>query len=200
MSNYIKITSKNLTEIKKALDLKKGKLLLYEPDLAYRLSSRKTERVFMGSAHFHLFGNARIISSQFISASSFNHKESREYTLRQRIPSDDLSWEVAYSFFNSLNLPNNYVFQIYGQVMIGCPLFYERGRSLYIPNGKSLENALEDTLTVFVNEVNKENQTGLGKKEINLILEYAIEDLKTGKILEHNLKAGKAADAVTGLA
>jgi hypothetical protein len=45
----------------------------------------------------------------------------------------------------------------------------------------------------------KRSGCGITSKEIKKMVKYSTDDLKTGKILQHNLQAGMDADAALGI-
>ncbi len=192
---FLIVTPSNLPDIRQELEQQKGKLLLYRPR-AYTMPAEKLN----GDADFNLFENAKIRNG-FIWASPCNHPKSREYTLRKRLDSDDALWEAAYNLFEILKLNNNYVFEIHGQFIVGFGLSEEKGAMLYIPKKEgSEENALRFTIGKFITEINAQNgDSGLCDSDLELMVNYAVDDLKTGKIWKHNIEAGQAADAMLGL-
>ena len=50
-----------------------------------------------------------------------------------------------------------------------------------------------------INNCSERDKTGLCEKELEQMVNYAMDDLKTGKVLAHNIQAGQDADAVLGM-
>lgn len=194
---YIEISRSNVKEVAELLKEEKGRLLIYSPEMCSFPVGKLS-----GDADFMLFANARISKDSYVSASKSNHPKSREYCLRRRYPSSDQSWESAYGFFDVLKFENNYVFEIHGLHVVGCGLLGERGKAIYVPKNKNLEKpALEHVIGHFIDEISKQNgiERSINKNNLEVMVKYALDDLRTGKIWIHNTIAGQAADAVMGM-
>lgn len=197
-AGLVEVTKRNVPQIEACLKKTKGKLLIYEPELSINDD-------LMGDAQFSLFGNAQIRDGNCISIDKVNHLDSREYSLKRRVPSENVEWERAYSFFDILKLDSGYTFKIHGSFVMRRGLFANKGKTIYIPRNKGLELeelALRYAIGIFIEQIGKSrerNKNGLCERELELMVMYAMQDLRDRKILTHNIRAGQEADAFLGM-
>jgi hypothetical protein len=121
----------------------------------------------------------------------------------------DELYATASSFFERLPV-GDFEFDIYMQNSASHHLGrnkYSRWQAYYIPRLVSPAAGLTHALTWMLDQWNAQKplegwaeQFKFTKQHIEAMVNYALEDLKTGKVLAHNVKAGMSADALVGLA
>lgn len=137
--------------------------------------------------------------------------DNRSYSLRAiPEPTGDRTWDIARSFFESLDLGNGYQFQIHVQSTCCMGVYpkdtdHEYSFALYIPPKKRLDDVFNLVFTKIAEKI-KIGFKGWHKKDIEFdqeaikkIVKYIISDLKTNKIVMKNMAAGMEADAITGM-
>jgi hypothetical protein len=196
---YFEVTTANIPEVKEELKKSDGRLLIYSPE-----TFSIPKGVLTGEARFDLFANALICDRNAITVrGDSRHNGSREYVLRKRRVSDDKFWESAYEMFEILKLGKGYSFEIHCQSVVYRGLLEGQNRAWYIPQHADLEEkALREAIGAFIEQINVkvgQSETGLGKLELEKMVQYAVDDLRTGKILEHNIQAGQDADVMFGM-
>ena len=200
--------------------MKKQPILVGE-DNARRVArlAREGGSFLVADVHFDrssikLFRNARINFGQLGARIDVptDLKRNREYSLRPnpqyKVGSTD---EMLSSLFERIQV-GKYIFQIgasfTGSMGLYCEtkptdaIHYPRGKTFFLPGRMSIEPTLLELLTFSVEEiermlnsgVRKRYSTGIGEEEKRRMVEYALEDLRTGAVVKKNLKAGVEAD------
>jgi hypothetical protein len=119
---------------------------------------------------------------------------------------DDRDWmlrPIANSDFVRKSLVvGSYEFVIGFQSICGRTLFYNEKAIAYIPNSCPIQPALQYGLELMANALNITNKQSGSKKsfigmvEIKKIIDYAVEDLKTGKIFGENIEIAREMDLI----
>lgn len=101
----------------------------------------------------------------------------------------------------------DYEFTIGFQASTGFDLGYKRARSLYVPRSASPQAALRYALNWMTDLWNAHTPPKgwpphfkFQPEHVAAMVVYMLDDLRTGRVLQHNVGAGRMADAMTGLA
>lgn len=200
---FVEISKDDLYLVKGRLEAGNGKVLMYSPSMcdAYYPTRTQSVREISDSARFSLFDRPRINDDGI--SQKVDLKNSREYSFRKRYPSKDSDWESAYDGFKVLKFVDNWVFEIHGLfTTYAAPLIPEKGKAIYIPRNKGLEeSALRYAIGTFVGDLKKQGKeiSNFGQKQLDVIINHAMSDLVDGRILKNNIDAGQAADAMFGM-
>jgi hypothetical protein len=208
MASYEQVTRRNVRQIHETNTRQPGAFLLTKgPDPG---------RFFDPDVTLSLFRKATLDLEDKFGPSleaGRNCEPNREYTLRPKkepLPADAprhaREWEQAGDFFEVLKV-GNYCFQIHYLSVTSTGLFGNKYQALFIPrwSEQAFAEAMTDTLHDIADVINataKKNKklpTGLGPHEIKEIVAYVLDDIKTGRVLAHNIKAGENADAYLGM-
>lgn len=126
----------------------------------------------------------------------------REYSLIRREKSGDPAFDLCLGLFEKKKI-GSYEFRIEPSgLTYRRPFIPEIGMALHIPDEKLVEPAFRQGITTMVNLIDQSTSkhkrvpTGIGREEIESLVEYMVYDLKTKEIFEKNLKAGQTADNI----
>ncbi|MDP3052456.1 MAG: hypothetical protein Q8N22_00675 [bacterium] len=200
MSDFIIVNQENLESIAKELTNKKGHILIAEPGHG----SFENNVI---DAHLSFYGQPLTEKDKYGDCMYVERGErkDRNYLLRPKPqPSNNPLWNSCRDSFERLAI-GPYEFSINLQSTVGRGLFTEKGITLYIPKDTPLKPAFRYGLSHIVEQINATNKKEKNKQfliketDIEKIVDYAIEDLKTNKIFSKNVSAGVMADQVLGL-
>lgn len=198
---YVEINPSNIAEVGAILDSSGGDILGAEVQL---------DRVTMG-----LWRNVRIRGNYF--TAEVDLKRNRRYTLRS--PSEysygSVEGRVA-DWFEGLKINKDWIFEIGGQFAVGFGLLPSKrdskigdartiGRMFYVPREEALDVAIHSQLDWSVEKVQEElkrlnwSRELIGLWDMSRIVNYVMEDLKTGRVVKHNIQAGVDADVALGI-
>lgn len=90
-----------------------------------------------------------------------------------------------------------YEFSIGFQPYIGMNILFQNSVFLFIPNNRDLRPAFMHGLTHFLKQMKGDRQ--LLTEAAERAADYAMDDLKTGKVFRKNVAAGMEADAILGM-
>lgn len=131
-----------------------------------------------------------------------NLGNNREYSLIRREKFRDPTFDLCLQLFEKKKI-GSYEFRIEPSgLTYRRPFIPEIGMALHIPDEKFVEPAFRQGITAMVNLIDQSTHkhrgvpTGIGREEIESIVEYMVHDLKTKQIFEKNLKAGQIADNI----
>jgi len=207
MEKYVKVTSQNTREIMEELKRKRGRLLISEPGY------QSFPQGHIIDAHIGLWDSPIIDSrtSFHVQRGSVkkngedwqtNWERDRNYLLRPVLnPTGDQTWDFCRELFDKLII-DSYEFEIGFQSVVGREIFADNGITLYIPKSASIESAFKKGISYIVRQINKTiekeklQQRTFSKMDEERITQYAMKDYVSGKIFQHNVRAGLEVDAL----
>jgi|GEM_PF-5597865 len=192
MDKIIPVTPEKYKEIKPIL--KKGALLV--------------SNVEFDKARFYWITNGRLINKKEL-CQEVDLKNNREWILRKPNQYRPGSLEESAPSLHEKLKCGDFIFEISGLFVVGTGYHYlpknetdnTRTQTLYVPEG-FVNQALQTQLQQAVQYLDRNSQawlsrpTGLTQSHIEQMVDYALNDLKTGKILRENIKAGQMADVM----
>lgn len=182
MSEIIQITKENLSDVVSLLNERKGYVL--------------AEGNCSGGIIRSLYSNPKL-EGQFLLAQK--SEENRNYMLREiPRPTSNASWDCAREFFERLNI-GKYELKIGPEYSSGFAPAYAKN-TLFVPSREDLGEIISNLLVSDLdNQLSLWKQSsGITKEQIKQLRDYISEDLNTGRVLNHNRKAGMDADAMVG--
>ncbi|MDP2705518.1 MAG: hypothetical protein Q8O71_03975 [bacterium] len=184
------ITKNNVGSIATKLIFKRGYILIAEPGTGCP-----------GDICIKLFRHPKILGDS--SVLSGNLMKDRGYLLRViPTPSEDRAFNHCRSLFSVLTV-GFYQFKIHYDGISNTGVLSNRseGVSLYVPSYSGLGKAFSFGLQYVVNRLHY-SEKGKGqslplvtKGNIEEMVAYALDDLRTGKVFQENISAGQEADS-----
>lgn len=138
---------------------------------------------------------------------NINQSLSRSYSLRRKPErTGDPDVDCARRFFETLPVGNNgeYQFQISPQCVLGCGADFSLGFVVFVYESEHMRDALFFLLQRMFFYWNHHDQHDeppfvFTDTESHIIADYADADMKTGRVVQKNIAAGREADAMMGM-
>jgi hypothetical protein len=174
-------------EIMRKLNSQGGNLLIAEPESAfYRNEPQDARFFFLVSPHLDKTGGV-------YGGDSAN---GREYLLEPDSPSSDNRYDQAIQVLEHLKA-DGFRFRIGPVTIAGMnPCFSAHGVTYFFQDAKDTRTALYTSIDLMARKIREAGNGHLTSQGICSIVDYAMEDLKTGAVMNKNAQGMKTADSI----
>jgi hypothetical protein len=217
LRKFIIVKKNNRVKIGKKLRRLEGVILIAEPgSQSYQENVRDIEISLFDRPKFHRGSLSVYRGSEKINGEDWQtgYENDRAYRLSPIPPSsNDPTWQLARELFDRMGVNRHYSFKIDFQSVVGRGIeAKEPGLTIYVPRDPEKANlraAFHHSLKYLVEKLNRSivkasqkdvKSSIVSDADIDRIVGYVMEDLRTGSVLKKNIAAGREADMVTGLA